>query len=382
MTSIFSSSWMCRLCGREACAECFAKVRELTQYRPGASDSEIAALQAKRESHAHTNPFFLSCTRRNEHQYSDFSPMSRFDKTELEGVIESMEKLLEEEKATAPVREPVADPSVVVTSPDGPAGAPPSVTEQLSPFLHGTLYSDAKHIQDASPMILAKPLGGSTADPATASPGPSQTTINGTTTNEYVTMEGSSGIPVVVAKACGGPTSPATSTLHPLETTQNMATSNEPVTIEDPSGIPSHTTKTYTTTELTDAEFRRVWSQGAPLVVTGLGDKFGARWRPEHFREKHGSQTCSIVECQTDASKRVTLGEFFGYFGKYEGRTDTWKLKDWPSSSDFKTALPDLFDEFQKGVPMPYYSRKDGVLNIASHFPSNTVMPDLGRWFR
>ena len=308
--------------------------------------------------------------------------MSRFDKTELEGVIESMEKLLEEEKATAPVREPVADPSVVVTSPDGPAGAPPSVTEQLSPFLYGTLYSDAKHIQDASPMILAKPLGGSTADPATASPGPSQTTINGTTTNGYVTMEGSSGIPVVVAKACGGPTSPATSTLHPLETTQNVATSNEPVTIEDPSGIPSHTTKTYTTTELTDAEFRRVWSQGAPLVVTGLGDKFGVRWRPEHFREKHGSQTCSIVECQTDASKRVTLGEFFGYFGKYEGRTDTWKLKDWPSSSDFKTALPDLFDEFQKGVPMPYYSRKDGVLNIASHFPSNTVMPDLGRWFR
>jgi len=157
-----------------------------------------------------------------------------------------------------------------------------------------------------------------------------------------------------------------------------VAASNETITMEDPSGIPSHTTRTYTTSELTDAEFRRVWSQGAPLVVTGLGEKFGVRWRPEHFREKHGSQTCSIVECQTDASKRVTLGEFFGYFGKYEGRTDTWKLKDWPSSADFKTALPDLFEEFQKGVPMPYYSRKDGVLNIASHFPSNTVMPDLG----
>jgi len=110
MTSIFSSSWMCRLCGREACAECFAKVRELTQYRPGATDSEIAALQAKRESHAHTNPFFLSCTRRNEHQFSDFSPMSRFDKAELESVIESMEKLLQEETASS--SEPAAQPSV------------------------------------------------------------------------------------------------------------------------------------------------------------------------------------------------------------------------------------------------------------------------------
>ena len=35
--------------------------------------------------------------------------MSRFDKTELEGVIESMEKLLEE-KATASVPEPVVEP--------------------------------------------------------------------------------------------------------------------------------------------------------------------------------------------------------------------------------------------------------------------------------
>lgn len=109
---------MCRLCGREACSECFAKVRELTQYRPGASDSEIAALQAKRESHAHTNPFFLSCTRRNEHQYSDFSPMSRFDKAELEGVIESMEKLLQEETVRA------SGPAVEPSNQDGAMGGP------------------------------------------------------------------------------------------------------------------------------------------------------------------------------------------------------------------------------------------------------------------
>ena len=124
MTSIFSSSWMCRLCGREACSECFAKVRELTQYRPGASDSEIAALQAKRESHAHTNPFFLSCTRRNEHQYSDFSPMSRFDKAELEGVIESMEKLLQDEtvQASGPAVSPASSKEYGVPgAPDGAA---------------------------------------------------------------------------------------------------------------------------------------------------------------------------------------------------------------------------------------------------------------------
>lgn len=179
--------------------------------------------------------------------------------------------------------------------------------------------------------------------------------------------------PLVMVKAPGGlPASPAVSSAGHMET--------PPLNVEDPSGIPSHATKTYTTSELTDVEFRKVWSLGAPLVVTGLGEKFGIRWRPEHFREKQGAQNCSIVECQTDASKRVTVGEFFGYFGKYEGRTDRWKLKDWPSSSDFKAALPELYEEFQKGVPIPNYTRRDGVLNIASHFPSNTVMPDLGTW--
>src|SRR6266852_2904372 len=142
MTSIFSSSWMCRLCGREACSECFAKVRELTQYRPGATDSEIAALQAKRESHAHTNPFFLSCTRRNEHQYSDFSPMSRFDKAELEGVIESMEKLLQEEtvRASGPVVEPSKEDGVT-GAPDGAARAsvPVCVLVSLGMFLSLTI---------------------------------------------------------------------------------------------------------------------------------------------------------------------------------------------------------------------------------------------------
>ena len=29
-------------------------------------------------------------------------------------------------------------------------------------------------------------------------------------------------------------------------------------------------------------------------------------------------------------------------------------------------------------TPMPNYVRRDGVLNIASHFPSNAIGPDLG----
>jgi len=212
---------MCRLCGREACSECFAKVRELTQYRPGASDSEIAALQAKRESHAHTNPFFLSCTRRNEHQYSDFSPMSRFDKAELEGVIESMEKLLQDE--------------TVQTS--GPAVEPVSASKGEHGVTGATDGTARASVPNTSPLDLVTTVGGSSpvsgAGPAPSSPQPMQASLNGTALNGHAI-------------------------------------------VEDPSGIPSHSTRTYTTADLTDAEFRKVWPQGAPLVMTGLGKSLGS----------------------------------------------------------------------------------------------------------
>lgn len=54
-----------------------------------------------------------------------------------------------------------------------------------------------------------------------------------------------------------------------------------------------------------------------------------------------------------------------------------WPQK-WPLSTDFKAAFPELYDDFNRAVPVPNYVRRDGVLNIASHFPSNTVAPDLG----
>ena len=52
--------------------------------------------------------------------------------------------------------------------------------------------------------------------------------------------------------------------------------------------------------------------------------------------------------------------------------------KDWPPSADFRTTFPELYDEFNKVVPAPSYSRRDGAFNIASHFPSGTIAPDLG----
>ncbi|KAK7695546.1 hypothetical protein QCA50_000182 [Cerrena zonata] len=294
MTSIFSCTWMCRNCGREACAECFEQVEELTTDRVGANDAEIVALQAKREKHAHINPFFLSCTRRSEHRARDFSPMSRFSKDELSQAIAEMEALLAK-----------GDPDAI---------GPPIIAKDIDITL------------GQSPEVPNEP-----------------TEQNGSSSSA----------------------SPTAST----------APSN-PLPYDAP--VPTHPVQVFEDSILTDDVFRKVWIKGEPLVVTGLLHKFQLQWTPEYFRTKYGNQNCLILECQSDQNKRVTVGEFFSWFGDYEGRRDCWKLKDWPPSTDFKTAFPELYDDFNRAVPVPNYVRRDGVLNIASHFPSNTVAPDLG----
>lgn len=40
--------------------------------------------------------------------------------------------------------------------------------------------------------------------------------------------------------------------------------------------------------------------------------------------------------------------------------------------------FPKLFEDFSNAVPVPNYTRRDGILNIASHFPTDTIAPDLG----
>ncbi|KAG6818878.1 hypothetical protein H0H93_000704 [Arthromyces matolae] len=45
---------------------------------------------------------------------------------------------------------------------------------------------------------------------------------------------------------------------------------------------------------------------------------------------------------------------------------------------DFKKAFPELWEDFGNAVPVPSYVRRDGVSNLASHFPEDTVAPDIG----
>ena len=269
MTSIFSCSWMCRLCGREACAECFEQVKELTEDKPGATQAEIAALQARREKHAHTNPFFLSCTRRNEHHAKDFSPMSRFCKPELAQAIKDMETLLA-----------VPDPDEI------------PVIGAIDPALQ-----NGHSISSASATAVSN---GVPVDPST----------------HHIVMPSTPGEVHPVGNQPNGVPPNMVPQTHP-----------PPDISTESSEIPSHPTVTIPDSELTEEVFRPLWIKGDPLVVTGLLPKFQIQWTPEYFIQKYNSQSCLILECQTDVNKRVTVGEFFSWFGKYENRTECWKLK-------------------------------------------------------
>ena len=95
----------------------------------------------------------------------------------------------------------------------------------------------------------------------------------------------------------------------------------------DPPLTPTWPVAYFDDAALTEDRFARLWAMGAPLVVTDLLGKFHLQWTPKYFIDAYGQQNCIILNCQQDSNKRVTVGEFFSWFGNFEGRKECWKLK-------------------------------------------------------
>ncbi|KAH7105325.1 Clavaminate synthase-like protein [Auriculariales sp. MPI-PUGE-AT-0066] len=272
LTAIFAGSWICTSCGRESCSACHDKV------------AEICADPKKKKQTLDASPFFLTCTKKQEHTLANFRPITRFGRQEIQDALYEMRAFI------------------------------PADEEQLT----GSL------------------LPGPSLNRFSSSPVP---LVNGAHREKRR-------CPPLPAQALGT------------------------VNYKD--------VRLFHHKDLNDANFCELWEKGTPLVVEGLHEKTTLRWTPEYLMEKHGGEQCLVVECQNDSNRRLTVEEFFKKFGNYEDRNEILKLKDWPSSTDFKSAFPVLYEDFMDTVPMPDYSRRDGVLNISSHFPFNSVGPDLG----
>ncbi|KAF8898127.1 hypothetical protein CPB84DRAFT_1847865 [Gymnopilus junonius] len=268
MTSLFSTSFMCRLCGREVCNECFQQVKALTSRPPNPTPTELSMLALKREKFANANPFFLTCTKRNDHGVDDFTPVTRFVKSELDKSIKEMREILDKEaqpvqaceapeSAGHPSRPRSGEdlPSILLTTPPQPNDLVQIRSSHTDSFNYGRKEA------------FSDPLNSPVYDDYTPSNAPAHTTE----------------IPI-----------------YPLQVI--------PASLYDPPIVPSSAPSPV---------FSDLWLKGLPLLVKDVLPRFKINWSPKYFMERYGDQTCLVVECQTDANKRVSVKEFFGWFGAH-----------------------------------------------------------------
>ncbi|BFZ64625.1 hypothetical protein YB2330_005775 [Saitoella coloradoensis] len=130
---------------------------------------------------------------------------------------------------------------------------------------------------------------------------------------------------------------------------------------------------------VSEGDFQKLWRRGEPLVLSGCLERMEIQWTPEYFIKYYGWQICHLVNCEKSQVIQATVEKFFENFenGELHGHR-TLKLKDWPPKADFKTEFPALFEDFERALPFPRYTRRTGFFNIASRFPVAYLPPDLG----
>ncbi|KAG8185327.1 hypothetical protein JTE90_008232 [Oedothorax gibbosus] len=133
--------------------------------------------------------------------------------------------------------------------------------------------------------------------------------------------------------------------------------------------------------------FQEQWKRGQPIVVQGVDEGLDMDlWRPEGFCRDFGEVKNDLVDCKTGAIlKNMPMKKFWEGFENFNKRlTDDdgeymlLKLKDWPPGEDFSEKLPTRFEDLMKGLPLPEYTHRNGILNLAGRLPSSFVRPDLG----
>ncbi|KAA1479127.1 hypothetical protein DENSPDRAFT_109473 [Dentipellis sp. KUC8613] len=125
--------------------------------------------------------------------------------------------------------------------------------------------------------------------------------------------------------------------------------------------------------------FRGSLQHGIPIVVEGVETQLQGAWGPEYFvNGPRKTQKVNIVHSIEGTEKQMTVQELFSEFGRNSEQLYGWKLKDWPPQANFEAEFPDLYDAFRDAVPFPDFTHRNGIYNVAAHFPLNGIFPDLG----
>ncbi|KAG8792367.1 hypothetical protein FRC12_006293 [Ceratobasidium sp. 428] len=332
-TSMFTRCNMCTQCGRELCGECFRQVELMCP----AGTPTIYRSSERKDPQLHK---YRACAAGNVfHVPHNFRPVTRFTRKELEETLKDMKTILDN---NAPARSPSRSGTshiakwasrVPVWNPTSPQAStePPALSEA------GSSHDVSSPRGTPDPQLASMPI--------IASPTMSPTHEDG------------------FASEVG------------VEAGKRPAAS-QPGRI-DPTGIPSHSVH-YFSRDITEDQFKPIWARGEAVVVHGLLSDFKIKWTPEYFIEEYGTQECVIENCVTDKQQRSIVQRFFEQFGQTDRGNAILKLKDWPAKADFRDEFPELFGDFMNALPIPNYTRRDGILNVASHFATNAIAPDLG----
>jgi len=133
--------------------------------------------------------------------------------------------------------------------------------------------------------------------------------------------------------------------------------------------------------------FQQQWRRAQPVLVSDCHTLMSKElWHPDSFGRDYGDQENDLVNCHTQiVLLGHDMGSFWAGFEKMsarltddKGRPMILKLKDWPPTEDFSETMPRRFQDLMNGLPLPEYTHRNGVYNLASRLPEFFVKPDLG----
>ncbi|KAG0666858.1 hypothetical protein C6P46_003568 [Rhodotorula mucilaginosa] len=364
--SFLCGSWMCRTCGREYCLDCLEVIKQLPieeirehsrnhrTFHQGLNGS-MAGLNVN------TVDKLTRCVFLERHGPEEHIPVIRLERPELRRIVDEMTVW----------RKTHAVPKPVSLSPDWIEHYRfcPDAKENSLPYLRlpGQLVPpvlDADHpLIDLSPSTS----GHSSVSPTTA---PTKTALPPDFDRSSRTS-----LPASLQSTLGS------LAMTPVRDYNSAGASTL---------LPPYQQVRLPAADITQHDlFHALWSLGEPLVIDLAPEHYPSLpWTPTFFIQRFGQHACTVGSNRVkqvlrdgslaDRERTSTVAEFFETFGKTRDGSDIEKIKDWPSARDFKAEYPELWKDFMAILPAGSTTRRDGILDIASHMPVAANPPDLG----
>ncbi|CAF1022376.1 unnamed protein product [Brachionus calyciflorus] len=133
--------------------------------------------------------------------------------------------------------------------------------------------------------------------------------------------------------------------------------------------------------------FEMYWHSKTPIVIKNINKNLDMNlWTPDSFSNEFGHLEIDLIDCRKNAIvKKASLKKFWDGFENLnerfvdeKSRPLILKLKDWPTTDDFKNLLPARYEDLMKNLPIKKFTHRSGVFNLASSLPDFFSVPDLG----